>query len=83
MFYLLSCRRLQRRLSNYLELLSVIVVSGGEIPSMADIREAMQNDIYDDDGLSFDEESRNSNRISYDLDISIASEFIRSRYSNL
>lgn len=69
----------------YLELLAVIVVSGGEIPSMADLREALQNDNEDDDGLSIDEDivEENRNRLSFDLDISIASEFINSRYSNL
>lgn len=69
----------------YLVLLAVIVVSGGEIPSMEDLREALQNDNEDDDGLSIDEDivEENRNRLSFDLDISIASEFINSRYSNL
>ncbi|GFH44723.1 hypothetical protein CTEN210_01197 [Chaetoceros tenuissimus] len=72
----------------YYELLTVIVVSGGEIPSLAELlqattterkhREEVQGEEgqFDDDRENLSEQASSKDLISYDLDVSSAAELL-------
>ena len=66
------------------ELFIIVVMKGGETPSMADVRAAldMANANLQEQGFEEDpqEQHRDSNVLSYDIDVSRASEFITSVY---
>ena len=66
------------------ELLIIVVVTGGETPSMADVRAALdmvnEGNVEQDFEDDHQEQRRESNLLSYDIDVSRASEFISSVY---
>ncbi|GFH61634.1 hypothetical protein CTEN210_18110 [Chaetoceros tenuissimus] len=66
------------------ELFLIVLMKGGETPSMADVRAAMDlanAEMIQEQGFEEDHhEQRESNLLSYDLDVSRESEFISSVY---
>ena len=66
------------------ELFIIVVMKGGEIPSMADVRAALdmvnEGNVEQDFEDNHQEQRRESNLLSYDIDVSRASEYISSVY---
>ena len=66
------------------ELFIIVVMKGGEISSMADVRAALdmvnEENVEQDFEDNHQEQRRESNLLSYDIDVSRASEYISSVY---